>query len=400
MKISLLFLLFILTYSVAAQTNKNPDPFARVDNKILAIPKDLANTTSGIAAFIKTNFESDSDKARAVFIWIANNIQYDIENIFAINFYESSEERIHKIMATRKGVCSGYADLFNEICQKSGIKSFVIIGYTKQNGFADYIPHAWNAAWINNKWSLFDATWGSGYISNHKFVKRINNAYYNANPTIFIRDHIPFDPLWEMLNYQVTNQEFYEGITQQNASKPYFNYTDSILVWEKQTKMEQWASAARRIEQNGLKNSMIFDHLYHIIRLIEIEEQTEKTNAHNETVNLYNSTLPDYNSGINFLNDFINYRNKQFKPLKTDAALQAMVDSASVHINAAKSKLRKITNPDSTLTGLIISANKSLDEVEVRLQEQQEFLDKYFKKNKLGRKTMFTKYTWMGIPLN
>ncbi|WP_298708004.1 hypothetical protein [Chitinophaga sp.] len=34
------------------------------------------------------------------------------------------------------------------------------------------------------------------------------------------------------------------------------------------------------------------------------------------------------------------------------------------------------------------------------ISEQQEWLKKYFSKGKAGRKSMFTKLTWFGIPLN
>jgi len=46
--------------------------------------------------------------------------------MFAINFYEQKEEKISKPLKYRKGICENYAALFNDLCSKSGIKSFVI----------------------------------------------------------------------------------------------------------------------------------------------------------------------------------------------------------------------------------------------------------------------------------
>ena len=120
------------------------------------------------------------DKSRAIFIWISSNIQYDIDNMFAINFYETKEEKIAKSLSTRKGICENYASIFTDISIKSGLKSFVVEGYTKQNGFADNIPHAWSAALIDTTWYLFDTTWGSGYVRGGKFFKKINNDYDDA----------------------------------------------------------------------------------------------------------------------------------------------------------------------------------------------------------------------------
>lgn len=52
--------------------------------------------------------------------------------MFAINFYEKKEDKIAKPLKTRKGICENYASLFTDICIKSGLKSFVIEGYTSK----------------------------------------------------------------------------------------------------------------------------------------------------------------------------------------------------------------------------------------------------------------------------
>jgi len=281
--------------------------FESIDRKALQLPDSLTKTTSSIAQYITANFYTDKDKTRAIFVWVATNIQYDVDNMFAMNFYEKKEDKISKPLKTRKGICENYAALFNDICTKSDIKNFIIEGYTKQNGFTDYIPHAWCAARVDSSWFLFDPTWGSGYINGGKFFKKISNDYYMASPAVLIKSHIPFDYLWQFLNYPVTNQEFYEGKTQENKSKPFFSYVDSLKVYENKNNIDQKISAAYRIEKNGVKNSMIFDRLQHIKLEIENDRQTK-------IMNQYNSAVADYNEGINDFNEFINYKNRQFTP--------------------------------------------------------------------------------------
>ena len=171
----------LLSLSLPAQ-KPAANEYAAVDKKALQMPDSLTLNTNDIAAYINANFKTEKDKARAIFIWIASNIQYDIDNMFAINFYEPKAEKIAKPLKTRKGICENYAALFTDICSKSGIKSYLIEGYTKQNGFTDYIPHAWCAAKIDSNWFMFDPTWGSGYVNNGKFYRKINNDYYKVNP--------------------------------------------------------------------------------------------------------------------------------------------------------------------------------------------------------------------------
>ena len=364
-----------------------------IDKKALQLPDSLTKTTDQIASYIISNFTTDTEKSRAIFIWVASNIQYDIDNMFAINFYEKKEDKIAKPLKTRKGICENYASLFTDISIKSGLKSFVVEGYTKQNGFTDYIPHAWCAALIDSSWFLFDPTWGSGYVNGGKFYKKINNDYYKVSPLTLIKSHIPFDYLWQFLHYPVTNQEFYEGKTQQNKTKPFFNFNDTIQLYEKQNYIDQLISSAYRVEKNGVKNSLVFDRLQHLKLEIENYRQTK-------TVNLYNSAVADYNEGINGLNDFIQYRNKQFTPKKTDPVIQAMIDVADNKLKEAKDKLGQISNPDVNATNMIRQLTKSIDDASIQLKEQQDWLKLYFSKSKPGRKSMFYKIAWFGIPLN
>ena len=370
--------------------------------KALLIPNSLMKTTEGIAKFIVANFDKEPEKVRAIFIWVATNIKYDIENMFAINFYEEKADKISKPLKTRKGICENYAALFNDICTKAGIKSFVIEGYTKQTGFTDYIPHAWCAALLDNSWFMFDPTWGSGYINSGKFYSKINNSYFKVPPSTLVKSHIPFDYLWQFVNYPVTNQEFYEGKTQQNKEKPFFNFSkESLQFYEKQSHIEQLTSAAKRIERNGVKNSLVFDRLRHIKLEIENYKRVqENLSNRRKAYGLYNSAVEDYNEGINFLNEFIQYRNKTIRTKKNDAEIQEMIDTTSLTFEEAKANLSKIKDPDVNTVLLINKLNKSLEDVGTQLKEQQNWLKTYFSKGKLARKSMFYKYTWLGIPLN
>lgn len=368
--------------------------FESIDSKALQLPESLTTTTEGIAQYITATFTNDKDKTRAIFVWVATNIQYDVDNMFAMNFYEKKEDKISKPLKTRKGICENYAALFSDICSKAGIQNFVVEGYTKQNGFTDYIPHAWCAAKIDTSWYLFDPTWGSGYINGGKFIRKINNDFYMASPTVLIKSHIPFDYLWQFLNYPVTNQEFYEGRIQENRSKPYFNYVDSIKAYENKNNIDQKISAAYRIEKNGVKNSMIFDRLQHIKLEIENDRQTK-------IMNLYNAAVGEYNEGINDFNEFINFRNRQFTPQKADPEILNMLDTPDNKFRSAKAQLSQIKNPDQNLANMILQLTRTIDDATAHLTEQQDWLKLYISKGKAARKSMFyeRRVSIFGIPL-
>ena len=388
-------IILILITSVLSAQKIIVNEYLSIDKKAIKIPDSITITTKGIAGYINTNFKTDKEKVRAIFIWVASSIEYDIANIYAINFYETKENKINKALKTKKGICENYAALFTDIATGCGITSYIIEGYTKQNGFTDYIPHAWCAAYVDSAWYMFDPTWGSGYLNGGKFYKKINNEYFKTLPSTLIKSHIPFDYLWQFLNYPVTNQEFYEGRITANKAKPFFNYADSITLHESKNHIEQLISAAYRIEKNGLKNAMIFDRLQHI----KVELENDRVNT---STNLYNVAIVYYNESIRNINNFIQYRNKQFNPLQSDAAIQQMIDLGVKNIEDAKAKLTAINNPDAATISLISNLNKSISDISINIKEQQDFLALYFSKGKAKRKAMFydKKVTWFGIPIN
>ena len=91
--IQYLIALILLTQTVQAQ-KVVANEFAATDKKALQIPDSLTVTTSGISKYMTTNFITGKERARAIFVWVASSIQYDIDNMFAINFYETEEEKI------------------------------------------------------------------------------------------------------------------------------------------------------------------------------------------------------------------------------------------------------------------------------------------------------------------
>jgi len=249
-KMFLFIALFVVSLGTTAQ--KTAD-YSAVDNKISQIPDSLTQSTQSIARFINSNFSSQNDKVRAVYCWVAKNIQYDVKNMFAVNFYENEQEIIDKTLKTRKGVCMGYAVLFSDIANKTGIKSYVVDGYTKQNGKVDYVPHAWVVAKVDSNWHLFDPTWGAGYVSNSKFTRQLNNVYFKIKPEEMIKSHMPFDPIWQLLNFTVSNEEFNQDKTTENTKKLFFNFNDSIANYENQSKTEQLTAATRRLEKTAYR---------------------------------------------------------------------------------------------------------------------------------------------------
>ena len=389
------FLIFLCVFLQSTfSQNKPVDGYSAIDKKALQMSNSQTTSTDLIASYIIKNFKTEKEKARAIFIWIASNIRYDIDNMYNIRYNEDDSIKITRTLLTRKGVCENYSALFCDICVKVGLKSFQISGYTKQNGVVANLTHAWCAVRIDGNWYLFDPTWGSGYLSNGKYVRKVDEAYFMAKPSGMIGSHMPFDYLWQFLNYPITHQEFIDGKIASGKARPYFSFKDSIQAYEKQDEIGRLISTANRIEKNGVRNVHVFN------RLREIKQQIE-TVRHNEIVGIFNSAVSDCNEGINSLNAFINFRNKQFTPQKTDLEIRSMIDIAFELLNKSKLKINQIQSDDLEMSNLVQNLRRTIEDTLNQLKDQQNWLSEYLKKGKLGRKAMFVgKVTWYGIPLN
>jgi len=388
-KITLFLLAVLYNFSFAQKTNE----FLSVDNTTIQIPDSSTKSAQSLARYFMLKFSIPNDKVRAAFYWVAKNIKYDVRNMYTVNFYESETEIIDKVLLTRKGVCMGYATLFIDIVKKMGFTVYRVEGYTKQNGIADNLPHAWTAVLIDSNWFLFDPTWAAGYVTNSKFVSQYNNAYWKTKPEENIKSHMPFDPMWQLLTNPLTNAEFNQSKTVGTAKKPAFNFNDSIAVYNKQNELERLRSFTSRLEKNGVSNSLIFDRYQYNKREIDYIKKKQFTD-------LYNKAVGDMNDGVRLLNEFINYRNKQFTPSKPDPELKLMLENIDKLFADSESSLDKIKNPEANEKMSINQLNHLLEEATTNLNEQKTFLTKYLSTSKLFRKAMFYKYSWLGIPLN
>ena len=387
-----IFLVFTFLFSVLGfgQTNVG---YAAIDKKIALIPQKATSSTEEIANYINANFQTENDKIRAAFYWTASNISYDVKNMFAVNFGETSEDRIAKTLKTKKGICADYAAVFNEIATLLGIKSVVISGYTKQNGKIDNLSHAWCAAKIDNKWYIFDPTWGSGSLTNGKFIMRINEYYFKVEPSNIISSHIPFDYLWQFLNYPITNAEFYQGKTQMNKAKKFFDFEKEIAKQSSLSEIDQLFESAERIEKNGLKNAMIVERY---------KSKKEHLNFLRQKANIekLNGIVNEMNEAVVLLNDFIFYRNNKFKPTFPDDEITNMIQKPREKLIKCQNDIYTVGSTGTENKSNLSSIKKSIESNLALAEEHALFVKNYMSKSKMVRKTMFSKVSWLGIPLN
>jgi transglutaminase/protease-like cytokinesis protein 3 len=385
---TLLFFFFTLLNFSQANT-----AHSLVDTKMKAIPASSTTSTTAIATFIIDNFKTEKDQVRASFYYTAANISYDVANMFDINVDETTQQKIAKTLKSKKGVCIHYAEIFNDINNKMGIQSYVIEGYTKKDGKVGDLAHAWNAAKIDNKWYIFDPTWGSGYVNKGKFFKKMSTLYFKADPAKMIVSHIPFDYLWQFLNYPITNSEFYEGKIQVNKSKKYFDFEKELAIYTNLKEEDQLFESAERIKKNGLKNGMIVDRY-------QGKKRHLTTLRVNNNIEKLNTIVNEMNEAVVLLNDFIYYRNNKFKPNFPDEEISKMIEIPKEKLKKCAQDIYKLEIVNDQNANQVAAIKKNLISTLSQAEEHAVFVKNYLTKSKIVRKTMFSKVSWFGIPLH
>jgi len=379
LKIKVLFLiLFFCTFSeINAQMNKK---YSSVDKIALTIPDSLTTSSKDIADHINTLALSDENKLRVIYIWITKNIQYDTEKKYS--FDQDSTDIIAKTLNTRKGVCTNYAELYSSIANKVGVKSNIIYGYTIQNGQVDYNPHSWCVSIIDSNWYMFDPTWGSGFIQNSKFIQHIDDNYFKMSPDRAIKTHMPFDPLWQLLNYPISNLEFCNKNTYQRNENILFNFNDTLKAYEKQSDIKRLISKRERIANNGINSFLIFT----IIQQLDTQIATY---YQENTYRKYDLALHAYKEGIYMLNRFIEHKNNQFLPNSGDLYLKQKLDEIENSFAESIVNLGSIDKPSIKLEKSIGQLYKSIDAIMKNVNEHSLFLDKFMKTPEKDRKSLF-----------
>ena len=366
-------LLFFFSYTFSTGQNINE---AAVDNRMLSIPASQSFSTTAIAEYVKQNFNTDRKKLRAVYIWVASNIRYTTDSANVINLGPDPDAKVTAALRRRKGVCENFAAIFNDICTKAGLTTFIVDGYTKQNGSIDKTGHSWCAVFIDNRWLSCDPTWDVESGSNTK--------YFLVEPSEMIASHMPFDPMWQLLDHPVSHRQFYNGNTFQDRNTPLFNYADSIAAFCKMDSLQRFRSTAFRIESSGLQNDLVKSRLNYNKMHIEIIRE-------DKDVELYNSSVEDLNEATRVYNNFVQYRNNQFMPAMTDKALQDILNGADTKLVNAHKNLEEIASSAASFKFSTEDLLNRLNTLALRIKEQRSFLALYLNTDINNRASLFYK---------
>ena len=145
-----------------------------------------------ITATAKTKYE----KTSLIHDWVALNIAYEPE-MLAI---DSRATNILKtdalsVLNLKKTICTGYANLTAALLRAVGVDTRIINGTVSASDGHVLGLHAWNEAYVDDRWLILDTTWDSGYVVNDPATKHLvfspnfRREYFDAKPKDFELHH-------------------------------------------------------------------------------------------------------------------------------------------------------------------------------------------------------------------
>lgn len=320
------------------------------------IPDSMSLSAGNLVSFIQQQYHTPKTQLQAAYSWITRHIRYNSDSTYFLNRNLDHDTRIAVTLRRRKGVCENYADLFADLATRIGFTAYVVYGYPLGISMRTNTGHAWCAVNVDDAWWLFDPTWDATQPGNLR--------YFMVSPEIFIQSHMPFDPLWQLLERPV-------NFGNNNAGKKnIFHYRDSVKVFLQLDSLQQCLAIERRMRNAGANN-----------QLIRLWQGYNRMNiaiiAGEQDMQLYNAAVGYLNEATDIFNSFVHYRNERFRPYKTDAVLKQMLVPAGKLITEANEKLDRI--------GLLVEnfqydtegIRRQLNVLKSRIEEQSEFINYY-----------------------
>jgi len=144
---------------------------------------------------IVNNNMSDYEKEIAIHDYLVRNVEYDIDNK-----YHTESHTAYGAIVNNISVCDGYAEAFDYLLKKVGIKSKLIYGKMEN------ISHAWNLVEIESDLYFVDVT-ADDPINNEENIMSYN--FFNVPFSLIVNSHEVFED-YSYVNY-ISENYFYKN---------------------------------------------------------------------------------------------------------------------------------------------------------------------------------------------
>jgi len=143
---------------------------------------------------IKNEASSETDLQVKMYAYIQSLSAFSVEGVFN----------------DKLAVCEGISYAFMLLCRIEGIECVQITGVAQdENGTR--VNHAWNKVRLDGVWYCVDATWGSSFIQDKKYV---THRYFMVDEASFSSSHIEqYGANYAVKDLAIGNVNYYQSVT-------------------------------------------------------------------------------------------------------------------------------------------------------------------------------------------
>lgn len=265
----LMGLILVFRLQIQAQSSETAmGSYRKADSLAACFPHYPLTDIPTLALLLTEPLEDDTQKFRALFRWVCDNIENDY------GLYERNKRKrekfqrqpdklraweeqfspkvVEKLIHDYSTVCSGYAYLLSELALYAGIPCEIVHGYGRTAvsniGGTGLVNHSWNAVRLNGQWYLCDATWSSGLVLPEKgFIHLFSEGYFLSDPELFLRNHYPLDSTWILTDHPMDLTAFLNGPLIYRAA---FEFgVEPVFPADFENTLEQSAAMVIRVRQ-------------------------------------------------------------------------------------------------------------------------------------------------------
>lgn len=174
---------------------------------VISLPASAETSIESVARFVASNERDPWMRIKALHDYVADRVAYDVPAYRSGSFPPQDPESVFR---SRLAVCAGYAQLLAALAKAAGEEVVVVTGDARlESTGVTGEGHAWNAARIEGRWMLLDATWNAGSISERGFDKKYGTAYLFVPPEVIGVTHFPEDEAWQLRDAPLSRGEFF-----------------------------------------------------------------------------------------------------------------------------------------------------------------------------------------------
>jgi hypothetical protein len=230
-----IFFVVVVAHSLVFGQNQSTSEsrYRELDSIIKVIPRKIIQNADEVNSYVNKFATGDLEKSWMFYAFITQHFRYDYQR-------NPTSAKYSPYLTTYKqsGVCRDFAQLYAFFLTKNSISNYVVVGKVptsfrskiskRIHHYSTFTNHAWNVAFIDQKWVQFDVTWANLHhhtkltsAKSNDSAITVDTTYFMPDPQFFSLTHKPVNPIFYLLAHVPTYRSSFGSHRQYNKTIDY-----------------------------------------------------------------------------------------------------------------------------------------------------------------------------------